>query len=560
MLEGNEDGRWMLNGRFRLVCVGTLLMLGACVELAGLEEPHAKSDGVGGDGGSGGTGECMSASQCPGTDDACQTRTCTDKVCGFAYSMAGTTCNETGACDGAGKCKLSQGNVCTVNGDCVTGQCVDGVCCESACTGTCKSCNLMGFAGSCQNVPMNQDDANGVPACMGTNQSCDGAGVCNKENGQTAADPSECLSGFRADGVCCDSSCTATCKSCNMAGSVGTCTNVALWQDDADTCSGTTLSCDGAGACKKEVGQACTMSGECLSEQCVAGVCSGRSCIGLSATCGPLDNENCCTSPMVTGGTYNRGNDTNYPATVSDFRLDRFEITVGRFRKFVEAYPGSKPAENAGAHPLIGGSGWSSEWDTNLPADQAALKTNVKCGSSQTWTDVAGVNEGLPINCLSWFEAFAFCAWDGGRLPTEAEWNYAAAGGSEQREYPWSNPPSSITIDGTYAVYDCLGDGSAAGNCVFADILKVGAKSQKGDGKWSQADLGGSMWEWNVDCYQSSYANPCNNCADVGQAPDRVIRGGSWLFGASNLRSSYRFFFPPTYRNDRGGARCARTP
>jgi hypothetical protein len=136
-------------------------------------------------------------------------------------------------------------------------------------------------------------------------------------------------------------------------------------------------------------------------------VCSAGSCVvlpncaGLPPTCGPSGNESCCASSVVAGGTYKRSNDAAYPATVSAFRLDRFEITVGRFRQFVAGYPMNKPAVGAGGHPLIAESGWQAGWDASLAADQAGLKTAVICsGSSWTWTDTAGGNENKPMNCL----------------------------------------------------------------------------------------------------------------------------------------------------------------
>ncbi|WP_437275392.1 SUMF1/EgtB/PvdO family nonheme iron enzyme [Sorangium sp. So ce375] len=259
--------------------------------------------------------------------------------------------------------------------------------------------------------------------------------------------------------------------------------------------------------------------------------------------CGPDSNESCCaTGEAVPGGTFNRSNDAAYPATVSGFLLDRFEVTVGRFRKFVEAYPGSKPAAEAGTHPLIEGSGWNEAWNSNLPVDAAALKTALKCDSRyQTWTDAAGDHERLPVNCLSWYVAFAFCAWDGGRLATEAEWNYAAAGGDEQRPYPWSESARNDIIDTDHAVYNCAADGSGSDSCAFSDIHAVGSRSQEGDGKWGQADLAGNMWEWVLDWYASPYpAGICNNCANTTSTSTRVVRGGSFHYAASSLLSSAR--------------------
>jgi formylglycine-generating enzyme required for sulfatase activity len=106
---------------------------------------------------------------------------------------------------------------------------------------------------------------------------------------------------------------------------------------------------------------------------------------------------------LVPGGTFYRSYDgvdfTNksYPATVSDFYLDKYEITVGRFRAFVNAGMGtqaSPPAAGAGAHPGITGSGWDSTRNTNLSANTAALTTALKCDATYpTWTDTAGGNE-----------------------------------------------------------------------------------------------------------------------------------------------------------------------
>jgi formylglycine-generating enzyme required for sulfatase activity len=310
--------------------------------------------------------------------------------------------------------------------------------------------------------------------------------------------------------------------------------------------------CDVNGAWQNNA-QGC--SGYCNADVCV----TTSSCTGLAPTCGFGGDESCCASAVVIGGTYNRSNDASYPATVSDFRLDRFEITVGRFRKFVTGYAGNNIAVGSGAHPLVSNSGWQAAWNASLAVDKAALAKAVKCDSTyQTWTDQPGGNENKPMNCLDWYEAFAFCAWDGGRLPTEAEWNYAAAGGNEQRPYPWG----AIAADMAHAVYDCSGDGSASGACAATDILSVGSKSPVGDGKWGQADLAGSVYEWNLDWRDNPYAKPCSDCAIVfqGATTDRVARGGGWVYNAPNLLSSFRNNGAPTGHNYDIGARCARTP
>jgi formylglycine-generating enzyme required for sulfatase activity len=265
---------------------------------------------------------------------------------------------------------------------------------------------------------------------------------------------------------------------------------------------------------------------------------------------------------LVPGGTFYRSydgvdfKDPNYPATVSDFYLDKYEITVGRFRMFVNAGMGtqaSAPVSGAGANPLITGSGWDSTWNTHLAATTAALTTNLKCYAGyQTWTDTAGSNERMPQNCMDWYTAFAFCTWDGGRLATEAEWSYAASGGSEQRYYPWSSPPTSTTINDSYAVY-CGGSCNSAQN--------VGSKSPTGDGKWGQSDLAGNVLEWTLDWYESPYPIPCVNCADLSTVSGRVLRGGAFGNSASIIRSANRSYdnAPRNTNSNFVGSRCART-
>jgi formylglycine-generating enzyme required for sulfatase activity len=287
---------------------------------------------------------------------------------------------------------------------------------------------------------------------------------------------------------------------------------------------------------------------------------TARSCKALPASCGPLRNENCCESLLVPGGTFARNydgvdyTDRSYPATVSAFYLDKYEITVGRFRTFVNAGMGTQqnpPAEGAGAHPKIAASGWSSTWNAQLPANTAALKTALRCHAGyQTWTDMPGNDENKPMNCLDWYSVFAFCAWDGGRIATDAEWHYAASGGSEQRYYPWSRPAASTTIDDTYAVY-------CGGAC--RSLQNVGSKSPKGDGKWGQSDLAGNVWEWTLDWLGTPYPMPCNDCALVNGGGYQTFRGGSFDDIAPTLRSADRHVYYPEYRGAIGG-RCARAP
>jgi formylglycine-generating enzyme required for sulfatase activity len=151
-----------------------------------------------------------------------------------------------------------------------------------------------------------------------------------------------------------------------------------------------------------------------------------------------------------------------------------------------------------------------------------------------TWTAAAGAYENLPVNDVTWYQAYAFCIWDGGFLPSEAEWNFAASGGSEQRVYPWSTPPDSTTVDCSYANYTVFTDAGRQQPCVSTQPLyrgfpnNVGSESPKGDGKWGQADLARNVYEWTLDAYEP-YVDPCTNAAPAlpeATGESRRCRGG----------------------------------
>jgi formylglycine-generating enzyme required for sulfatase activity len=273
--------------------------------------------------------------------------------------------------------------------------------------------------------------------------------------------------------------------------------------------------------------------------------------------CGPMANESCCASLLVDGGAYLRSydgiNDTSdaAPATISSFRLDRFEITVGRFQPFVDAVvSGYLPPQGSGKHAYLSNGdglngdepGWDPSWDSSLADSDGGLA----CESMwQTWTQ--GIPE-LPMNCINWYQAYAFCIWDGGFLPSEAEWNYAASGGDEQRVYPWSSPPASMTLACQNANY---------AGCQ-SQVVKGGANSPMGDGRWGQADLAGNLREWVLDS-QGLYTPNCDNCAALMATTLKIDRGGGFQDSTTLLLAANRNW-DSLAGNYAIGARCARAP
>jgi len=186
------------------------------------------------------------------------------------------------------------------------------------------------------------------------------------------------------------------------------------------------------------------------------------------------------------------------------------------------------------------------------------------CRAYATWTPSAGSQENLPINCVNWWESYAFCIWDGGFLPSEAEWKYAAAGGNQQREYPWgSTDPGTAN---QYAIYGCCYP-TGAGSCTdswctgVANIAPVGTASL-GAGAWGQLDLAGSFWEWNLDFYpdNTEFVDPCTDCAYLTPTATRIVKVGNFAEGYYYLPTWLRYDYDPSNREIYLGFRCARAP
>jgi formylglycine-generating enzyme required for sulfatase activity len=274
------------------------------------------------------------------------------------------------------------------------------------------------------------------------------------------------------------------------------------------------------------------------------------------------------------------------PATVSGFRLDKYLVTVGRFRQFVAAWNngnGWMPSQGSGKHAHLPGGGlanagvvgyvppwrmYETGWDAtswNNTTDIDPTDTNLACDPDYaTWTPTnSGGQENLPINCVNWYEAYAFCIWDGGFLPSQAEWEYAAAGGGDaqgQRQYPWG--AADPGTGNQYAIYGCYYPTSDdAGTCSgVSNIAPVGTASM-GAGRYGQLDLAGDVSEWNLDWYQTTFTS-CTNCASLWIGDVRALGGaGTFMQDAKSLEpGSARSGVAATYRTPESGLRCARAP
>lgn len=310
----------------------------------------------------------------------------------------------------------------------------------------------------------------------------------------------------------------------------------------------------------------------CRGEGCVATSCaSGDGGAGTGNTCGPDASSDCCESiPLAQdGGVVFLHGPSAAPTPVGPFRLDRFEVTVGRMRVFVEsAASQNPPAEGAGRHPRIPFSGWDSKWNTNLRlGDKALNQAFTSCAQNfGSWT---AEDRRSAITCVDWFTAFAFCVWDGGRLPTEAEWLYAATGGSANWTTPYSEDELDAGVEGGALANYCQSGilRNEAGlptiqNFSCTDTTSIFPVGRLGlTGPFGHADLGGNAFEHVLDWFVAPRPAPCaEECAQVvqGSVTDRTIRGGSFRFSEYSVRNANRDQRKPGLAEESTGLRCAR--
>jgi formylglycine-generating enzyme required for sulfatase activity len=220
-------------------------------------------------------------------------------------------------------------------------------------------------------------------------------------------------------------------------------------------------------------------------------------------------------------------------------------ITPGSFKMGNDKDdPSEKPAHQVTiTHPFALG---------KYPVTVAQWNACVAAGGCQRLTDISNPDPNAPAHNLSWDDAQQYVKWltkasgKPYRLPTEAEWEYAARGGTTTR-YWWGNEMTKGKVN----CKDCGPPWRADGP------TNVGSFAPNPFGIY---DMGGSVWEWVGDCWHSSYKNaPSDGRAwDEPYCQSRVIRGGSWLDGHDYMLTSTRFKYDASVRYTANGLRVAR--
>ncbi len=223
-----------------------------------------------------------------------------------------------------------------------------------------------------------------------------------------------------------------------------------------------------------------------------------------------------------------------HSVTLSDYYIGETEVTVGLFRKFINETGYRTDADKKGGSYIWNGSYWVLTSGVNWQCD-----VNGKIRSAS--------EDNHPVIHVSWYDANEFCEWLNNktgknfRLPTEAEWEYAARGGNESQGYKYSG---SNTIGNVAWYLD--NSGNATHN--------VKTKSPNELGIY---DMSGNVWEWCEDYYGGYSSGSQTNPTGPSTGSNRVLRGGSWLNYEKSCRVSIRSFNNPDVRFSNHGFRLA---
>lgn len=274
-------------------------------------------------------------------------------------------------------------------------------------------------------------------------------------------------------------------------------------------------------------GMGCAAGNDCNDHDPAVHPGAGELCNFKDDDCnGLVDEATGCATPdldpspvHVPAGSFLMGSETGaadekpvHRVTGSAIVLDRYEVTNARYQTCVRA--------GACVAPSLSSS-------------------NVR---AHYFDDPAFAD--YPVIFVSWKQAQAFCAFAGGRLPSEAEWERAAAGSDAPRTYPWGESPpdcSKANFSG------CVGDTD-----------RVGRRSA-GQSPTGAFDMAGNVWEWTADWYDATYyrASPGQDPTGPSGGSLKVMRGGCWVSGASTLRTSCRKPSLPGSWAPNVGFRCA---
>ena len=254
---------------------------------------------------------------------------------------------------------------------------------------------------------------------------------------------------------------------------------------------------------------------------------------------------------LVPAGEFTMGSEIGDPKErpihtvfVSNFRIDRFEVTNLHFAAFLNAVGENKDKDG---HKLIG---LEERYTPEFAFREVQI---VQSATNFSLRDPDTANH--PVYKVTWYGANAYCEWIGGRLPTEAEWEKAATG-TDGREYPWGNE-----LESNRANFGGSGDPFDNGTTpvgYFDGSLRGDYQTQDGSSPYGVHDMAGNVWEWVYDHYDSRYygSSPLVNPKGPESGNSHSVRGGNWGAIGDDIRTATRDSFQPEGTSFNLGFRC----